>query len=191
MTKMSKLLTRQSATIARAALLSAVCCLTIGALNSNAVSLAWDSSPGATGYKYHYGTSTRAYTATVNVQTQRVVQLPILDPGVRHFLSVTAYDASGAESAHSLEVAYTPPLDGVNAALIPMQMSVVRSPSPRLNFSLAGKGGQHCYVQSTTNFSSWITEFKTNLTSPTALSFVDTNLNKVPHRFFRAVASPP
>lgn len=190
MTKMSNIVTRRSATIARAAAVFAACCI-ISALNVNAVSLAWDATPGAAGYKYHYGTAAGSYSATVNVQTQRVAQLPVLDPGVRHFLAVTAYDAAGIESSYSLEVSYVPPVDGMNAAPVPMQMALVRTPSPRLNFSLAGKAGQHCYVQSTTNFVSWNTIFKTNLTSAASLSVVETNLNQAPHRFFRAVVSPP
>lgn len=87
------------------------------ATGSRAITLAWDAptenADGSTltdltGYKIHYGTKTQTYTNTITVSnpgvTNHVVQN--LANGT-YFFAVTAYNATGGESAYSTEFATT------------------------------------------------------------------------------------
>src|SRR5262245_20137902 len=70
------------------------------------LTLAWDTSPGATGYKLYYGTVSSNYTVTVdagNASSRVISGLPL---GVKYYFAVTAYSPSG-ESGFSSEISYT------------------------------------------------------------------------------------
>lgn len=75
---------------------------------STDVSLAWDhsTSTGVTGYKVYYGTSSRSYVAPVIVPYQNFATVTGLPSGTYYF-AVTAFDASGNESAYSTEISTT------------------------------------------------------------------------------------
>jgi len=71
------------------------------------LTLAWDAVPGATGYTIHYGTASRNYTATVDVDNTTPDPLSGLDPAQVYYLAVTANNDAG-ESDFSNEVLYQP-----------------------------------------------------------------------------------
>ncbi len=78
------------------------------------VNLAWDAPTNSdgtpvsniTGFKVHYGTSSRNYDKTADTGMQTTFSLSGLAPGTYYF-SVTSYDSSGTESTFSNEVSKT------------------------------------------------------------------------------------
>ncbi|WP_051305917.1 fibronectin type III domain-containing protein [Desulfogranum mediterraneum] len=67
------------------------------------------------GYRIHYGTSSRAYTTTLDIGKPQAVNGRIyatvnnLAPGDTLYFAATAYDDQGASSSFSEEVAWQPP----------------------------------------------------------------------------------
>jgi hypothetical protein len=92
-------------------------CLVLGILLISAwaraadVTLAWDANIEAnlSGYKLHYGASSRSYTSSVSVGNVTSYKLTGLNPGQTYFFAATALDTSGAESGYSNEVSYAVP----------------------------------------------------------------------------------
>jgi hypothetical protein len=86
------------------------------------VTLAWDASSGATGYKVFYGTATNTYSTTVNVNNVLTYTLTSLLNGTKYYFSATAYNAS-SESDYATEISYTTPvvnpvIQNVRAAIV-------------------------------------------------------------------------
>jgi hypothetical protein len=81
--------------------------LALGIMSGNTfagkVSLAWNASAGATGYRLFYGTASRNYTALVNTKAARSYTLYGLTAGRRYYFAVRAYNASKV-SAYSTEI---------------------------------------------------------------------------------------
>lgn len=69
---------------------------------ADTVTLAWDASSGATGYKIYYGTAPHTYSTILDVGNVLTYPVPNLGPGTYYF-AVTAYNAQG-ESSFSNEV---------------------------------------------------------------------------------------
>ncbi len=74
------------------------------------VTLAWDpvTDSSLQGYRVHYGSASKNYTATINTGNATSYAITGLGDGVTYYFAITAYNAS-AESAFSNEVAYTTP----------------------------------------------------------------------------------
>lgn len=69
------------------------------------VALAWDAVANATGYKVHYGQSSRSYSSTIDASNQLNYTVPALTDGARYYFAVTAYGPAGTtESSYSNEV---------------------------------------------------------------------------------------
>jgi hypothetical protein len=75
------------------------------------VTLAWDpnSEPDLSGYRIHYGTSSRNYTGVIDVGNQLTCTVTDLTPGETYYFAATAYNYSGLESDFSNEVLYVVP----------------------------------------------------------------------------------
>ncbi len=69
------------------------------------VTLAWDANKdqGLAGYKIYYGSASRNYSTVIDVGNVTTYTVANLGSGM-YFFAVTAYNASGAESAFSNEV---------------------------------------------------------------------------------------
>jgi hypothetical protein len=69
--------------------------------------LSWDPpSAGITGFKVHYGATSRSYSTTIN--TGMVSSFAVSDlPAGTYYFVVTSYDSSGNESGYSNEVSKT------------------------------------------------------------------------------------
>ncbi len=79
------------------------------------VTLAWDPNTESdlAGYKIHYGTTSRSYTSTVDVNRVTNYTVAGLSAGQTYFFAATAYNASGQQSGYSNEVSHTfPPANG-------------------------------------------------------------------------------
>jgi len=80
------------------------------AQTTQSVSLAWDAptDPSVVGYNVHYGTSSSSLTATQDAGASTTATVSGLTTGITYYFAVTAYNASGINSAYSNEVSYTP-----------------------------------------------------------------------------------
>lgn len=74
------------------------------------VSLAWNTSSGASGYALYLGSASGSYTQRIDVQTNSTVTLSGLASGQTNYFVVTAYNAAGLESPASSQVAFTAPV---------------------------------------------------------------------------------
>jgi hypothetical protein len=70
------------------------------------VTLAWDTSDEAAGYKIYYGTASNNYTAVVDVGTELTYTFTDLPDGHTYYFAATAYDATHLESDYSTEISY-------------------------------------------------------------------------------------
>lgn len=70
------------------------------------VSISWNknSESDVAGYKIYYGTSARNYQNMLDVGPFTAAAIDGLSSGFTYFFAVTAYDASGNESAYSQEI---------------------------------------------------------------------------------------
>ncbi len=77
-----------------------------------------NTEPTLAGYRIHYGTASRTYTATVDVGLPQPVDGRVfatvtgLTEGETYFFAATAYAADGTESDYSDEVSFTVPMTG-------------------------------------------------------------------------------
>ena len=70
------------------------------------LSLSWDSSSGATGYRIYYGFESRSYIFEVDIGLWTQCTISGLDPGQTYYFAVTAYN-DFAESDFSTEISYS------------------------------------------------------------------------------------
>ena len=80
--------------------------LAVAPSSSQAVTLGWDPTPGANGYKLHYGTSSSNYTSVVDAGASTTNRITGLQIGTKYYFAVSAYNDFG-ESDYSTEIAYT------------------------------------------------------------------------------------
>jgi len=73
------------------------------------VTLAWDASPSpqVIGYRVHYGTHSGNYSQLLDVGNQTQADVPNLVDGTTYFFTITAYTATGDESAPTDELVHT------------------------------------------------------------------------------------
>ena len=77
------------------------------------VTLAWNASDGAAGYKIYYGTVSKHYTSVVDVKNYLTYTFTDLPDGNTYYFAATAYDASYLESEYSTEVSYNAASDNL------------------------------------------------------------------------------
>ncbi len=101
----------------RSALISLAALSVIGPLVStpafaDSITLAWDGSSGAAGYKLYYGiTPGPPYSASVDIGNVTTYLLSGLDSNTLYYFAVTAYSSSGEETTFSNEVSSAHPAD--------------------------------------------------------------------------------
>lgn len=87
-------------------------------LNASEVALTWDppsnnvdgtALTALTGYKMYYGTSSRSYSATLDVGNTNTFNLTGLLQGSTYYFAVTAYDSNNVESDFSTELVWLAP----------------------------------------------------------------------------------
>ncbi len=117
------------------------------------ITLAWDESDGAAGYKIYSGTESNNYTWVVDVGNTISYTTANLTDGYTYYFAATAYDASGLESDYSDEVSYS-------ANTVPCSYSI--SPASAAFNTSGGSGSIAVTTQSGCNWSassgvSWVT----------------------------------
>ena len=121
--------------------------------NAAQITLAWDESDGAAGYKIYSGTESNNYTWVVDVGNTTSYTTANLTDGYTYYFAATAYDASGLESDYSDEVSYS-------ANTVPCSYSI--SPASASFNTSGGSGSIVVTTQSGCNWSassgvSWVT----------------------------------
>jgi hypothetical protein len=96
---------RTSSRIACVSILA--CLLGFSSARAGVVTLAWDASPGAVGYKVYWGLVSGQYTASLDVGNVLRYGLDGFGDCTTWFFSVTAYDAAG-ETGYSNEISSAP-----------------------------------------------------------------------------------
>ena len=98
------------------------------------IKLAWDANTESDlgGYKIYYGTSSKSYGNSIDVENVTTFTLTGLTQGQSYFIVVTAYDTSNNESGYSNEVSGvatdpTPPVSETPPTIIP---SPIPEPAP-------------------------------------------------------------
>ncbi|MDO9124581.1 MAG: fibronectin type III domain-containing protein, partial [Deltaproteobacteria bacterium] len=96
--------------------------------------LAWDPNTESdlVGYKVYFGTSSKQYTASVDVGNVNIYALRGLTEGQTYYIAVTAYDLYFNESVYSIEVngvaiEPSPPISLVPPTIVP---SPIPEPAP-------------------------------------------------------------
>src|SRR5262245_20020031 len=87
--------------------------------SAQALTLAWDASPGASGYKLYYGLASGSYDTVVDSGEALQVALSGLSPGQTYWFAVTAYNAA-EERGVSREISYRLPL----ADIVPPRVAI-------------------------------------------------------------------
>jgi hypothetical protein len=175
------------------------CFATIGVLISFAascaeigVTLEWDPNPesNVAGYNAYVGTQSGHYERIIDAGTNTVVRISPLDPGVTYCFAVTAYTADHLESPFSDEIVYTVGIDGTNAMLKPLTITVTKLNLP-VTISFSVKPGRHYLVQATTDFLTWQTLEDFFFETSAAVLWDDPESSAHSSRFYRVVAVMP
>ena len=112
--------------------------------NAAQVTLAWDESDGAAGYKIYSGTTSNSYTWVVDVGNVTSYTTENLTDGYTYYFAATAYDESGLESDYSDEVSYS-------ASTVPCSYAI--SPA---SASFNTSGGSGSITVTTQSGCSWV-----------------------------------
>ncbi len=142
-----------------------------GQANAAQVTLAWDESNEAAGYKIYSGTASNNYTWVVDVGNTTSYTTTNLTDGYTYYFAATAYDATQLESDYSDEISY-------NATSTPCSYSI--SPASA-SFGVSGGSGsiavttQSGCTWSASSGVSWITITSGGIASGTATYSVASN----------------
>jgi hypothetical protein len=112
------------------------------------VTLAWDNSSGATGYKIYSGTTSNSYSWVTDVGNVTSYTTADLANGYTYYFAATAYDASRVESGYSTEVSFnnsTRDTGGSNPATTQTSYTISATVGCKCNFRV--KQDLHDYTK--------------------------------------------
>jgi len=101
------------------------------------VSLIWDPSPSAIGYKIYFWGASLTGTNIQSVGNATNTTISSLLPGATYYFAATAIDAAGEESDFSNQVTYTVPLAPLIISSIPDQVLDANSVTGSLPFTMS------------------------------------------------------
>lgn len=150
---------------------------------TSSVALAWNrsTSTNVTGYRVYYGVASRNYSNSVvagNVTTNTV---PGLAGGVTYFFAVTAYNASGLESAFSNEFSHVPVIPSSPVSVTTLRRGIL---------TVRGLAGQRHNILATQNFTNWTVIATVTLGAGGSVNFTDPNAASFSRRFYRTQLTP-
>ena len=150
------------------------------------VTLAWDASPSpeVTGYRIHLGVVSGFYTTSGMVGKVTTKTVSGLAGGVTYFFAISAYDASGLESAFSNEISYTTPtgLPIVQIGVTANRQAVV---------TVQGLVGHSYDFQATQDFKTWTVIGTATTGAGGLVNFTDPKAASFPQRFYRVRDTQP
>jgi hypothetical protein len=91
------------------------------------VTLAWDESSGAAGYKIYSGTESNNYAWVVDVGNVTSYTTANVTDGYTYYFAATAYDATRLESDYSTEISYNASTDPCFYSISPASASISAS----------------------------------------------------------------
>lgn len=161
------------------------------ARSSNIV-LNWQpsASTAVAGYDVYFGTTSGTYPYRVDAGNSTSVTLSNLAPGVTYFLSASAYDANGNQSALSQEIAYVIP---EILSLTPRQDA-----SSPVVLQFPAVAGHWYEIQASSDLQNWTTIGRSLVTMsgsspqltnilPTNLQFTDPDAGSFNSRLYRVI----
>lgn len=90
-----------------------------GGANAASVTLAWDASDGAAGYKIYSGTTSNSYQWFIDAGNVTSFTTSDLTEGYTYYFAATAYDESGLESDYSEEVSFNTNIEPCSYSISP------------------------------------------------------------------------
>jgi hypothetical protein len=146
--------------------------------------LAWDRSPddSVTGYRVYYGTSPRNYTNSIVAGNILNTTISGLTSGMTYYFAVTAYDASGAESDFSNEVAVMPGQPQLRLGVTPAKQAAL---------TVSGLIGHTYEILASTNLTTWSVIGSATLGPGATQDFTDPDAASFPRRFYRTRDTAP
>jgi hypothetical protein len=146
------------------------------------LALSWNQNLDAdiAGYKIYYGTSSRAYTNTVDTGSETSATAVNLVEGATYYFAVTAYNNAGLESDFSDEFTY----------LVPMplsQVDMLLGSNGRVVLRVTSFAGGTYDIEATEDLKTWAVIGTVAVGAGGSSDFKDTNANAFSKRFYRTV----
>jgi hypothetical protein len=150
------------------------------------VTLAWNpsSDPLVAGYNIYYGGISGVYTNKTSVGTATSLTISNLVNGNTYYFAATTYDAAGAESAFSSQVAYTVPTP-------PAGVQLLVTAAKQFVLTVTGPAGHTYDIQATQNFKTWTVIGTVTVGAGGSLNFTDPNAANFSRRFYRTHDTSP
>ena len=148
------------------------------------LALAWHASPSpdVSGYRVYFGVASGSYTNSVVVGNVTSNTVSGLASGVTYFVSISAYTASGLESAFSNEISYVPGLPTVRMGLTATRQAVL---------TVKGLIGHTYEIQVTQDFTTWTVIGTVTLGASGSVNFTDPTAASLAKRFYRTRDTQP
>jgi hypothetical protein len=152
-------------------------------VSSYNVNLAWNvhPDPAVTGYRVHFGTTSRVYTGYITVGNLTNVTIPGLAQGVTYYFALTAFIASGPQSGFSNEVRFLP---GNHAT------SLSTTDTGEMALTVRGLIGLSYDIEASQNLKTWTVISTVTMADGGSMQFSDPEASLYPTRFYRTRRSP-
>ena len=151
------------------------------------LSLAWDpsSDPTVVGYRVYQGGASQVYTNVIDVGHQTSMTISNLVTGATYFFAVTAYDATGSESAFSGQIVYTVPISASLPGEALLSCALRRDYSGHITLSGTAPAGWSYDVWATQDLVSWLPIGSVIVDVTGAFQFTEPETSLLPVRFYR------
>jgi len=137
------------------------------------------------GYRLYQGGESQVYTNVVDVGSADTTTINGLAPGVTYYFAVTAYDATGLESAFSGEISYTVPTTAVLPPSLVANLGLAVNAFGQAMVSGTAPAGYVFSVLVTDDFASWTMIGTATADASGAVQFTDPLSPFYSNQFYR------
>jgi hypothetical protein len=166
-----------------------------GPTPTDALTLAWDPSidPTVVGYRLYQGTTSQVYTSVTDIGNQTSANISALAGGRTYYFAVTAYDATGLESAFSGEISYTVPTSAPRPPYLQVTATITQDANKQLVLAGTAPIGSICRILATQDFSTWSLVDTVTVDAQGFFQVTDPASGLLSHRFYRMLldTAPP